>query len=93
MGGPLGVGAGAATALEAEAGVELTMGRSFWGPRAGAPPCLPWELAPGLGEAGRKVKLESGPGSFVAERDGGGARVTFKLHPARIQEGRARLGQ
>ena len=55
MGGPLGVGAGAATALEAEAGVELTMGRSFWGPRAGAQPCLPWELAPGLGEAGRKV--------------------------------------
>ena len=87
MGGPLGVGAGAATALGAEAGVELTMGRSFWGPRAGAPPCLPWELAPGLGEAGRKVKLESGPGSFVAERAGGGARVTFKL-----QEGRARLG-
>ena len=48
---------------------------------------------PGVGEAGRKVKLEPGPGSCDAKRDGGGTQVTFKLHPARIQEGRAPLGQ
>ena len=48
---------------------------------------------PGVGEAGSKVKLEPGPGSCNAERDGGGPQVTFKLHPARIQERRARLGQ
>ena len=48
---------------------------------------------PGVGEAGRKVKLEPGPGSCDAKRDDGGTQVTFKLHPARIQEGRAPLGQ
>ena len=51
MGGPLGVeGQGRAMVLGAAARAELTMERSFWGPGAGAPPCLPWEVAPGLGK-------------------------------------------
>lgn len=51
MGGPLGVGGqGWAIVLGAAARAELTVGHSFWGPGAGALPCLPWELAPGLGK-------------------------------------------
>lgn len=93
MGGPLGVGAGAGHGTRGRGQSGAHCGAQLLGPQSWSPAVSALGIGPRLGEAGRKVKLESGPGSFVTERDGGGARVTFKLHPVGIQEGRARLGQ
>ena len=68
-------------------------GAQLLGPWSRSPAMSALGTGPRAGEAGSKVKLEPGPGSRDAERDGGRAQVTFKLHPARIQEGRAWLGQ
>ena len=86
-------GAGVGHGARGRGRSEAHCGAQLLGPWSRSPAMSALGTGPGVGEAGRKVKLAPGPGSCDTKRDGGGTQVTVTLHPARIQEGRARLGE